>query len=90
MSKVNLGQKQTECCEVSRPSKSEMYYPSMHISDTKLPIDPDEIGNVVTATVKLKFEGMRQSKRSSGKDSSSYDFEVHEIEFSPKKKKGGK
>ena len=90
MSKVKLGYKHGSDCAISKPKKNEMYYPNMYISETELPLEPEEIGSVLTATVKLKFTGVNESKRSSGNDSCNYDFEVHEIEFSPKKNKGSK
>ena len=89
--KVNLGNKRSnECCEISKPDKNKLFYPSMYISDTKLPLDGDEIDDVMIATVKLKFTGLRSNQQSGRKEKFSYDFDVHEIEFTPKKKKDKK
>ena len=90
MSKIKLGHKDGERCEIQKPNKNRVYFPSMHISETELPIESDEVGSMMTATIKMKFDRVRSCKRASEKESFSYDFEVHEIEFSPKKSKGGK
>lgn len=85
MSKIDLGYKEENTIQPTKGTK-KLYYPSMCIYHTELPLDPDEIGDTLTAQVKLKFTGIDTSRRSSGDNSQNYDFEVQEIEFSPKKK----
>lgn len=84
--KINLGYKENSIEQPATKKSKQLYYPTMSVYHTELPLDPDEIGDSLTAQVKLKFTGINKSRRMGQKQSMNYDFEIHEIEFSPKKK----
>lgn len=77
--KINLGKKRKEDVVSTRSNK--VSYPSLYITDKKLPLEAKEIGASLTANVKLKFVGISERTNLGGSDSRSYDFEVIEIKF---------
>lgn len=77
--KINLGKKYKESVVKSRDNK--VSYPSLYITDKKLPLEAKQIGVSLTANVKLKFVGISERTNLGGSDSRSYDFEVKEIKF---------
>lgn len=76
---IKLGHK-SEPPELSPRKDNKLYYPNMYINETKLPMEPGDVGKTFEATVKLKVTGVNQNHNMSGSNFN-YDFEVHEIEF---------
>lgn len=64
-------------------TKNRVHYPSFYISDKKLPIEPEDVGTILTATVRLKVTGVNM-RTNENKQSLNYDFEVREIVFNNK------
>ena len=85
LKRINLGKKETmAACQPERvKSKSKTYYPSFYISDKKLPIEPEDVGKILTATIKLKVTGVNM-RTNEDKQSLNYDFDVREIVFNTK------
>lgn len=82
--KINLGKKDTSTvCESPKISKDKVHYPTVYISDKKLPIEPEDVGKMLNATVRLKVTGVNV-RTSEDKQSLNYDFEVREITFGNK------
>lgn len=79
LKRINLGKKETST-EISEPKKGNVYYPSIYISDKKLPIEPEDVGKMLSATVRLKVTGVNV-RTNEDKQSLNYDFEVREIVF---------
>ena len=81
--KIKLGYKP----EKSQPvvsDKKEMYYPSMYINDTELPLDAEDFGKTFNAQIKVKITGI--NKRTGTKGTKiNYDFDVMEISFAEDK-----
>jgi len=83
LKRINLGKKEiTPVCE-SPKRKNKVYYPTIYISDKKLPIEPEDVGKTLTATVQLKVTGVNM-RTNENKQSLNYDFEVREIVFGNK------
>ena len=79
--KINLGKKrETTVCESPKTSKDKVYYPTVYISDKKLPIEPEDVGKMLSAIVRLKITGVNV-RTSEDKQSLNYDFEIREIAF---------
>lgn len=82
--KISLGYKpkpiQTALIPKKSKAETKVRYPWVHISETKLPIDFDDIGKTFNANVKIKLTGMRLDSNEN-KDSNNYDFELREITF---------
>lgn len=77
--KINLGYKSEDAC-VPKTTIKKTQYPSMYISNTKLPLKAEEVGNKFRAMVDVDFTGIRESTDNE-KSSFSYDFEIKAIEF---------
>ena len=77
--------KRIKLARKSTPSKSigekKIYYPTIYISDKKLPLEPEDVGKILNANVQLKLVGVRQESSESSGSKNSYDFEVREIVF---------
>ena len=82
LKRINLGKKEIST-RVTEPKGSNIYYPSFYISDKKLPIEPEDVGKLLTATVRLKVTGVNM-RTNENKQSLNYDFEVREIVFGNK------
>ena len=83
LKRINLGRKETEpTCAVKRP-KNRVHYPSFCIYDKKLPIEPEDVGKTLTATIQLKVTGVNM-RTNEDKQSLNYDFDVREIVFNTK------
>jgi hypothetical protein len=78
--KIKLGEKRKDICESKPCDVPELYYPSMYISDTQLPVDGEDVGKTFKAVVKLKVTGVNTNTNLHS-DFFTYNFEVHEIEF---------
>jgi len=79
LKRINLGKKEISTA-ISEPKRSKVYYPSIYISDKKLPIEPEDVGKTLTANVRLKVTGVNM-RTNEDKQSLNYDFEVREIVF---------
>lgn len=77
--KINLGRKHKE--SVVTASGNEINYPSLYITNKKLPLEAKQIGTTLTAVVKLKFTGISERSGINSPDKKSYDFDVKEIQF---------
>ena len=81
--KIKLGYKPGNSESISTPKK-EMYYPSMYINDTELPLDAEDFGKTFNAQIKVKITGI--NKRTGTKGTKiNYDFDVMEISFAEAK-----
>lgn len=78
MAKINLKIKKNK---KGQPEIGYAEYPSLYLSDVKLPVDKKEIGQTMTATVTLRFTGMGEDN-SAKKNHVHYDFAIQDIEFS--------
>ena len=75
-----------------KPSKTEAmpsdvskpYYPSLHISNKELPIDAGDVGQTITAMVKLKVNSV-EKRATKNKKTYSCSFDVIGINFNKKK-----
>jgi hypothetical protein len=81
--RIKLGKKETDSMVTPERHKNRVRYPSFYISDKKLPIEPDDVGKVLTATIQLKVTGVNM-RTNEDKQSLNYDFEVREIVFGNK------
>lgn len=61
-------------------SKKTVSYPTLYISNKKLPLKSSDVGKTFDVSAKMKFTGIREENRG-GKEEFSYDFEVREITF---------
>ena len=82
LKRIKLGRKETPI-SVSKPRGDRISYPSFYISDKKLPIEPEDVGKTLTATIQLKVTGVNM-RTNEDKQSLNYDFEVREIVFNTK------
>jgi len=82
LKRINLGKRETSTV-VEKSRENKVYYPSFHISDKKLPIEPEDVGKTLTATIQLKVTGVNM-RTNENKQSLNYDFEVREIVFGNK------
>jgi len=82
LKRINLGEKETSTL-IEKPRKDRVHYPTIYISDKKLPIEPEDVGKTLTATVRLKVTGVNM-RTNENKQSLNYDFEVREIVFNIK------
>ena len=78
--KIRLGTKQSEEAAFKKSSKEEMYYRSMYIDSTKLPLEPEDVGKTFDAQIKLKVKGVSQSTNEGGSNLD-YSFDIMEIAF---------
>jgi len=77
--KINLGYKYDDA--VVKPSSSKkINYPSMYISNTKLPLKAEEVGNKFRAIVDVDFTGIQEDTNKKEK-SLSYNFDIIAIQF---------
>ena len=83
LKRINLGKKETTAMCQPKVSKSKVHYPSFYISDRKLPIEPEDVGKTLTATIQLKVTGV-EVRTNENKQGLNYDFEVREIVFGNK------
>ena len=77
--KIKLGTKPGKSETIPEVS-DEMYYPSMYIDDTELPLEPEDVGKTFTAQIKLKVTGVNQRTNEDGSNLD-YNFDVMEIAF---------
>jgi len=77
--KISLGYKYNDAAVKSASSK-EINYPSMYISNTKLPLKSEEVGNKFRAMIDVEFTGIQEETNKKNK-SLSYNFDVKTIEF---------
>jgi len=82
--KIRLGTKQGEEAASKKFSRKEIYYPSMYIEDTKLPLEPEDVGKTFDAQIKLKVKGVSQSTNE-GESTLDYSFDIMEIAFEESK-----
>lgn len=82
--KIKLGTKQSNEIVPEKASKKEMYYPSMYIDDTELPLEPEDVGKTFNAQIKLKVTGVNQRTGEKG-TKLDYGFDVMEISFEEEK-----
>lgn len=73
--KINLAHK-TEPPAPAEKAKT-VYYPTLYISDHKLPLTFDDAGKSFTVQATLKLTGITQRT----KEKATYDFEIHDISF---------
>ena len=83
LKRINLGRKETGAMCIAEKPKNRVHYPSFCIYDKKLPIEPEDVGKVLTATIKLKVTGVNM-RTNEDKQSLNYDFDVREIVFNTK------
>ena len=81
--RINLGRKDTGATCIAEKPKNKVHYPSFCIYDKKLPIEPEDVGKILTATIKLKVTGVNM-RTDEDKQSLNYDFDVREIVFNTK------
>lgn len=81
--RINLGKKETSSVVMPERTKNRVHYPSFCIYDKKLPIEPEDVGKILTATIKLKVTGVNM-RTNEDKQSLNYDFDVREIVFNTK------
>lgn len=74
--KISLKLKKPKEGEIEHP-----LYPTLYLSEVKLPVNKSMIGKLMGAKVTLKFTGMRVDN-STNKNFVSYDFAVQDIQFS--------
>ena len=79
LKRIKLGKKEASIT-LGPDKKNRVHYPSFYISDKKLPIEPEDVGKVMSATVQLKVTGVNM-RTNEDKQSLNYDFEVREIVF---------
>lgn len=77
--KIKLGTKPGKSTTIAEP-KNEMYYPSMYIDNTKLPLESEDFGKTFNAQIKLKVTGVNKRAGSKG-EKINYTFDVMEIAF---------
>ena len=81
--KIKLGYKE----DFDVPTKSEkktLYYPSMWINDTDLPLEPEDVGKTFTAQITLEVKGIDSRTNSKG-IKFDYSFDVKDIAFKESK-----
>ena len=79
MAKIDLKIKptKTECC----PTPEKVRYPSLYLSDIQIPLAKANVGKTMKAIVTLRLTGFRENT-STRRKGMSWDFDVHDIEFS--------
>ena len=83
LKRINLGKRETTTAVQPERSKNRVHYPSFCIYDKKLPIEPEDVGKILTATIQLKVTGVNM-RTNEDKQSLNYDFDVREIVFNTK------
>jgi len=78
--KIKLGTKPNKSVLVSTKPKKRLYYPSMYIDNTKLPLEPEDVGKSFNAQIKLKVTGVNQ-RTNEGGSNLDYSFDIMEIAF---------
>jgi hypothetical protein len=58
-------------------------YPNLYLSDVKLPLSKTSVGKSFKAIVTLRLTGLRENT-STRREGMSWDFDIHNIEFSGK------
>ena len=77
--KIKLGYKEDYDVPKEK-AKEELYYPSMWINDTELPLKPEDVGKTFTAQITLEVKGVDLRTDSDG-SKFDYHFDVKEIAF---------
>ena len=80
--KIKLGYRQDDTMPVK--TKKTLYYPTMYVNNTELPLEPDDVGKKFMALVEVKVTGVNQRTNEKGSNLD-YNFEVMEISFVEKK-----
>jgi len=78
--KISLGYKPDFERKVTSSDKRKIHYPSMYISNTKLPLEAKEVGNKFRALIDVEFTGIRENT-SKEKQSLDYEFDITAIQF---------
>ena len=81
--KIKLGYKQ-DFDVLEKSEKEELYYPSMWINDTELPLEPEDVGKTFTAQINLEVTGVDTRSGSKG-TKFDYNFDVKDISFQESK-----
>lgn len=81
MAKIDLKIKpdKMEKCTVA-PERE--HYPSLYLSDIQLPLAKANVGKTMKAVVTLRLTGLRENTSTKRKGRMSWDFDVHDVEFS--------
>ena len=79
MAKIDLKIKPTKT--EATPIERERY-PSLYLSDIQLPLVKTSVGKTMKAVVTLKLTGLRENTSTKRKKDMSWEFDVHDIEFS--------
>ena len=81
--KIKLGYKE-DFDTPEKSKKEELYYPSMWINDTDLPLEPEDVGKTFIAQITLEVKGIdvRTNSKSTKFD---YSFDVKDIAFQESK-----
>jgi len=81
--KILLGYKEGTG-RVDKAPKDKLYYPSMYVRKTQLPLEGADVGKTFNAQVKLKLTGLDQSTNTK-KTRFDYHFDIMEISFTENK-----
>ena len=81
MAKINLKIKPTKISQT--PELEKEHYPSLYLSDVQLPLAKTNVGKTMKAIVTLRLTGFRENT-STRRKGMSWDFDIHDIEFSGK------
>ena len=80
MAKIDLKIKPTKTDECTPERK--VRYPSLYLNDIKLPLAKANVGKTIKAIITLRLTGFRENTSTGEKNSMSWDFDIHNIEFS--------
>ncbi len=81
MAKIDLKIKSTKMAKCTEtPERTR--YPSLYLSDAKLPLVKTDVGKTMKAVVTLRLTGLRENTSTRRKGDMSWDFDIHDIEFS--------
>ena len=81
MAKIDLKSK-PEKMEKCTEAPERVHYPSLYLSDVKLPLVKTDVGKTMKAVVTLRLTGLRENTSTRRKGDMSWDFDIHDIEFS--------
>ena len=81
--KIKLGYKE-DYDTPTKKSKEELYYPSMWINDTELPLEPEDVGKTFIAKITLEVKGVDLRTDSDG-SKFDYHFDIKDISFEESK-----
>lgn len=86
---IDLGKKETSPVEAAKAESSKkIWYPSFHIRDKDLPVEEEDVGKEIIATVKLKIVSVEKSIRTGTgkiKKTENYSFDILGINFGKSK-----